>query len=50
MSGRRALLSAWRVMVRGLTVASWAEKGSYYNVTATGDAAAPADVRLTTPA
>jgi hypothetical protein len=49
MGGRRALLSAWRVVVRGLTVARWAEKGSYYNVSAVGDAPATA-ARVTTPA
>ncbi len=37
MSGRRALLSAWRAVVRGLTIAGWAEKGSYYDVTATDE-------------
>jgi hypothetical protein len=37
MSGRRALRSAWRAVVTGLTVAGWAEKSSYYNLTATGD-------------
>ena len=37
MSGRRALLSAWRAVVRGLTVAGWADRGSYYNVAASDE-------------
>ena len=31
MGGRQALTSAWRVLVRGLTVASCAEKGYHYD-------------------
>ena len=31
MGGRQALTSAWRVLVKGLTIASCAQKGYHYD-------------------
>jgi len=42
MIGRRALISTWRAVVRGLTIAGWAEKGSYYSLTAADELTTPA--------
>jgi hypothetical protein len=49
MGGRQALASVWRAVVAGLTVAGWAEKSVYYNVTVTVEGSAAVPAVLTAP-